>query len=261
MFSFKDLSVNYSDGQGVLHNFSLDIHDGEIIALVGESGSGKTTAIRAAMGLLSSEGEITGGDLLLDGQSLIGFNEKQWRSFRGTKISMIFQHPDAVLNPVRTIGSQFIEFIRTHEKISRKDAYQKAIIQLDKMHLPHSDVLMKSIPASLSNGMKQRIGIAISMTFAPKILFADEPISSLDVSLAAQIIRNLDELRSEFGTSILIVTHNLAAASYLADRILVLQNGRIVEQGTSEQIFSNPQTDYTKRLISKVSDFRGKQYV
>lgn len=260
MLKFDNLNVNFNENT-VLKDFSLELKQGEIIALVGESGSGKTTAVRAAMGLLPSDGYISSGDILLDGTSLVSMNEKTLNSMRGTKLSMIFQDCGSMLNPVCSIGSQFVEFIRAHEKISKKDARIKAKNALEKLNLPHSDIIMKAIPSDLSGGMRQRVGIAMAMTFTPQILFADEPTSALDVTIQAQIISQMAKLREEYNTSIVLVTHNLAVARYLADKIFVMNNGIIVEQGFSDDIIKNPSHEYTKQLIQAIPDFRRKSYV
>lgn len=256
MLRFKQTQVSYDD-RVVLDDFSVEINQGEIVALVGESGSGKTTAIRAAMGLLPVGGAITAGDILLNKSSLLTMDGQQRLDLMGVQLSMIFQDSGAMLNPVRSIGSQFVEFIRTHEKkISKKDAYEKAKQQLLKTSLPHPDTIMKSTPDELSGGMRQRVGIAMAMTYTPQILFADEPTSALDVTIQAQIVKQLKDLRKIYGTSIILVTHNLAVAAYLADRIIVMQNGKIVEQGNSQDILKNPKMTYTKQLVDSVPDIK-----
>ncbi len=260
MLEYKNVEVSF-EKQAVLHDFTLTIGESEITALVGESGSGKTTAIRAAMGLLPVGGEVSGGDIILDGKSILNTTEKEYNPIRGTKLSMIFQDSGAMLNPVRTIGSQFVEFIRAHEKITKALAWEKARKQLENTGLPHSEVIMKAIPADLSGGMRQRVGIAMGMTYTPQILFADEPTSALDVTIQSQIVKQLAELRGMANTSIVLVTHDLAVAAYLADTIVVMQNGRIVESGKAQSLVASPQCDYTKNLIAAIPDFRRQSYV
>ncbi len=259
MLQFEKLKVSY-DGHVVLENFSLQVGAGEIVALVGESGSGKTTVVRAAMGLLSRGGQIDEGEILLDGKSLLTMGEKQRRGRMGTEMSMIFQDSGSMLNPVRTIGSQFVEFIQTHEKITKKEAREKVKDQLRKVGLPHVEILMETIPDDLSGGMRQRVGIALAMTYTPKILLADEPTSALDVTIQAQIVSLLKTLRQKEGTSIIIVTHNLAVASYLADRIMVMKEGRIVEEGEGKNLLKEPQHEYTKKLITAIPDIKKSYY-
>ena len=160
----------------------MTLKKGEIISLVGESGSGKTTVIRAILGLLPGGGKVTDGDILFEEKFLLQNTNEQWRKLRGTDISMIFQDSGAMMNPIRKIGSVFTEYIRTHEKIGKKDAWEKGVEMLERMRLPDGNNIMKSYPFQLSGGMRQRVGIAMAMTFRPKLLLADEPTSALDVT-------------------------------------------------------------------------------
>lgn len=260
MLSIKHITVEYNNFPTVT-DFDLHVKKGEIISLVGESGSGKTTVIRAVLGLLPQEGEITEGDIIYHGSSLLAKSEAEWMELRGSKISMIFQDCGAMLNPIRRIGSQFIESIRVHEKISKKEANEKAVHMLEAMNLPDGENVMHSYPFQLSGGMRQRVGIAMSMVFQPDLLLADEPTSALDVTTQAQIVKQMIQLREKNGTSIILVTHNLGVAAYMSDRIVVMQNGRIVETGTKEAIIQNPQTAYTKKLLTSVPTMEGIDYV
>ncbi|MDL2259563.1 ABC transporter ATP-binding protein [Deltaproteobacteria bacterium OttesenSCG-928-K17] len=261
MLCFKNVSVAYGSGAPALLDFSLEVNCGEIVALVGESGSGKTTAIRAVMGLLPGAGQVVQGDILFEGRSILKMSLTEWRALRGGPISMIFQDSGSVLNPIRTIGSQFIEYIRAHVTASKKEAAERGRIMLERMGLPHSHTIMKSYPFQLSGGMRQRVGIAMAMVFQPRVLLADEPTSALDVTTQAQIVRQMMALREEYGTSILLVTHNLGMAAYMADRILVMAGGRVVDAGDREQILKHPQTTYTTELLEAVPAMRGKRYV
>ncbi len=254
----KQVEVSF-DGTPVLHDFSLTAGQGEIIALVGESGSGKTTAIRAIMGLLPVGGQVTHGEIYVQNKKLE--NPEDWHTLRGRNLSMIFQDSGAMLNPIRTIGSQFVEFITNENKISKKLAWNTGCEMLEKMGLYDGNAIMKSIPSQLSGGMRQRVGIAMAMTFQPDILLADEPTAALDVTTQAQIVRQMMELRDNFGTTIIMVTHNLGVAAYMADRILVMEQGHVVEQGTTEAILHHPKADYTKQLIKAVPDLQGVSYV
>ena len=254
MLKFIDASVTYANGSVALENFNLEINKGQIISLVGESGSGKTTAIRAAIGLLPIGGSISSGDITLNDKSISNLSSKQWQQIRGIDLSMIFQDCGAMLNPIRTIGSQFIEYIRKHEKISKSDAHKKAVSILEDMGLYDGEAIMKSIPSNLSGGMRQRVGIAMAMIFKPQLLLADEPTSALDVTIQAQIVRQMMELRDNFNTSILMVTHNLGVAAYMSDIIVVMKDGKIVETGSRDDILNNPKDDYTKKLIASIPD-------
>lgn len=239
----------------------MTLKKGEIASIVGESGSGKTTVIRAVLGLLPGGGKVTEGDILFEGKSLLKNTAEEWRNLRGTDMSMIFQDSGAMLNPIRKIGSVFVEYIRTHEKISRKAAWEKGREMLDRMRLPSSDNIMKSYPFQLSGGMRQRVGIAMAMTFQPKLLLADEPTSALDVTTQAQIVRQMIELREEWGTSIIMVTHNLGVAAYMSDQILVMKEGQIADTGSRDQILKGGRSIYTQELLEAVPSLGGERYV
>lgn len=260
MLEINGLTVAYGE-RLALRNFSLSMQEGEIVALVGESGSGKTTAIRSVLGLLPPGGAVTEGTISFEGQQLQGLSPREWKALRGKKLSMIFQDSGAMMNPIRKIGGVFVEYIRTHEKISRKDAWEKGVKMLERMRLPDGDHIMKSYPFQLSGGMRQRVGIAMAMTFQPKLLLADEPTSALDVTTQAQIVRQMMELRDEYGTSIIMVTHNLGVAAYMGDKIIVMQHGKIMDQGKREQILRSPQSEYTRGLIAAVPTLEGERYV
>ena len=240
MLNINNITVQYGNKNPSIVNLSMDMKPGEIVSIVGESGSGKTTLIRSIMGLLPAGGKITNG---------------------GTELSMIFQDCGAMINPIRKIGNQFIEYIRTHEKMSKEEASKKAINMLGQMMLSNPDNIMKSYPFQLSGGMRQRVGIAMAMTFNPKLLIADEPTSALDVTTQSQIIRNMLELREKFNTGIIMVTHNLAIAAYISDKIIVMKDGKIVEQGSRDNIINNPKDEYTKELLNSVSNWEEKLYV
>ena len=260
MLEIKNVTISYGD-RPTVKNFSMTLKKGEIASIAGESGSGKTTVVRAVLGLLPGGGKITGGDILFEGKSLLDNTAEEWRNLRGTDMSMIFQDSGAMLNPIRKIGSVFVEYIRTHEKISRKAAWEKGREMLDRMRLPSSDNIMKSYPFQLSGGMRQRVGIAMAMTFQPKLLLADEPTSALDVTTQAQIVRQMMELRDEWGTSIIMVTHNLGVAAYMSDQILVMKEGQIADTGSRDQILKGGRSIYTQELLEAVPSLGGERYV
>ncbi len=261
MLEIKDLAVQYGNQAPTIEHFNLSMKKGEIISVVGESGSGKTTVIRAVLGALAGAGRVTSGDILFHGESLLKNSKNDWRKIRGSKISMIFQDCGGTLNPIRKIGSQYVEYIRTHESISKKEAWDKAVTMLTKMRLPDAENIMNSYPYQLSGGMRQRVGIAMAMTFNPELLLADEPTSALDVTTQAQIVRQMMELRDDFGTGIIIVTHNIGVAAYMADQLIVMHNGKVVDHGTREEVLNNPTSDYTKKLLKAVPEMEGKRYV
>lgn len=261
MLEIKDLAVQYGNQAPTIEHFNLSMKKGEIISVVGESGSGKTTVIRAVLGALSGAGRVTSGDILYHGESLLKNSKSDWRKIRGSKMSMIFQDCGETLNPIRKIGSQYVEYIRTHQSMTKKEAWDKAVSMLTKMRLPDAENIMNSYPYQLSGGMRQRVGIAMAMTFNPELLLADEPTSALDVTTQAQIVRQMMELRDDFGTGIIIVTHNIGVAAYMADQLIVMHHGKVVDHGTREEVLNNPTSDYTKKLLEAVPEMEGKRYV
>ena len=261
MLEIKDLAVQYGNQAPTIEHFNLSMKKGEIISVVGESGSGKTTVIRAVLGALAGAGRVTSGDILFHGESLLKNSQNDWRRIRGSKMSMIFQDCGGTLNPIRKIGSQYVEYIRTHESMTRQEAWQRGVSMLAKMRLPDAENIMNSYPYQLSGGMRQRVGIAMAMTFNPELLLADEPTSALDVTTQAQIVRQMMELRDDFGTGIIIVTHNIGVAAYMADQLIVMHHGKVVDHGTREEVLNNPTSDYTKKLLEAVPEMEGKRYV
>lgn len=196
-----------------------------------------------------------------EGKSLSSMTDSQWRELRGTDISMIFQDSSASLNPIRRIGKQYTDYIRTHKKMSANEAAVLAEEMLKKMRLPDAGRVMKSYPYQLSGGMCQRVGIAMAMTFQPKLLLADEPASALDVTTQAQIVKQMMELRDIYGTSIIIVTHNLGVAAYMADQLIVMKNGRIEDRGSAKEVLTQPKSEYTKKLLQSVPEMEGHRFV
>nr|WP_295287015.1 ABC transporter ATP-binding protein [uncultured Blautia sp.] len=261
MLEIKDLAVQYGKQDPTIEHFNLSMKKGEIISIVGESGSGKTTVIRAVLGALPGAGRVSSGDILFHGESLLKNTGNEWRKIRGSKMSMIFQDCGGTLNPIRKIGSQYVEYIRTHESVSKQEAWNKAVSMLSKMRLPDVENIMNSYAYQLSGGMRQRVGIAMAMTFNPELLLADEPTSALDVTTQAQIVRQMMELRDDYGTGIIIVTHNIGVAAYMADQLIVMHHGKVVDHGTREEVLNNPTSDYTRKLLEAVPEMEGKRYV
>ncbi len=262
LLNIQDISVTYGKNpEPTVAHFNLDMKQGEVVSIVGESGSGKTTVIRSVLGLLPGGGRVSEGDILFEGDSLLELSQARWRELRGSEISMIFQDSGAMINPIRKIGSQYVEYIRIHENMSKKDAFSKGIEMLERMRLPDGDNIMNSYPFQLSGGMRQRVGIAMAMTFSPKLLLADEPTSALDVTTQAQIVRQIMELRDTYNTSVIIVTHNIGVAAYMADQLVVMQRGKVVDAGSRDEVMQNPTSDYTKNLLAAVPEMGGKRYV
>ena len=261
MLEIKDLTIQYGDKAPVVENFSLSLKKGEIITIVGESGSGKSTVLSSILGLLPNGGKIISGDIIYNGESMLSKSLNQWRELRGTEITMISQDSGGTLNPIRKIGKQFVEYIQTHSKMSAKEAEEKAKDMFSKVNLPDPEIIMKSYPHQLSGGMKQRVGIAMALTFHPKIILGDEPTSALDVITQAQIVKEIMDLRKKFDTSIIMVTHNLGVAAYISDKIIVMQNGKIVDAGSKNEVIENPRSDYTKKLLAAVPEIGGERLV
>jgi len=262
LLEIKDLTIQYGRQTPSVIGCDLSLAEAEILGLVGESGSGKTTVIRAILGSLARAARISSGQILFQGRNLLNNSETEWRKLRGALISMIFQDCGSMMNPVIKIGRQFVRYIRTHDRsVSKAEAWARGEDMLARMRLPDPGRIMKGYPFELSGGMRQRVGIAVAMTFQPKILLADEPTSALDVTTQAQIVRQMMELRDEFGTSIIIVTHNLGVASYMTDRLMVMQNGRVVEEGGSLSLVEAPGHEYTVALLAAVPQIGGPRYV
>ena len=251
MLKLDNVTISYKNVPTV-QNFNLDMKEGQIVSLVGESGSGKTTVIRAVLGLLAGGGKVTEGSITFEGEDLLSYTPEQWRKLRGSDISMIFQDSGAMMNPTRKVGKVFTEYILTHENISKKEAWSKGIAMLERMRLPSPDNIMESYPFQLSGGMRQRVGIAMGMTYQPKLLLADEPTSALDVTTQAQIVRQMMKLRDDYHTGIIVVTHNLGVAAYMSDYIVVMKNGKMEDQGTREYILKESKNEYTRKLLEAV---------
>lgn len=231
---------------------SLHIQAGEILGLVGESGSGKTVLSLSLLKLIASPGHISGGQIFWQGQELTKFGAKAMRSVRGKEIAMIFQNPQASLNPVYTIGAQMVAVMKLHRHLSTKDAQDEAVRLLRLVRIPDADKRINDYPHQFSIGMCQRIMIAMALSCQPKLLIADEPTASLDVTIQAQIMDLLLEVREQFGTSILLVSHDLGVIARMCDRIAVMYMGRIVEVAPATKLYGSPMHPYTRALLQSV---------
>ena len=259
LLEVKNLHIQYA-GIEMVHGISFSLDSGEVLSLVGESGSGKTSVIRAILGCLPHEGRVNEGEIVFSGMNMLKNTPKMWRDISGRNISMIFQDSGSMMNPIRTIGSQFVEYVLEHSSMKPDKAEKEAKEMLEKMQLPNPDTIMDSFPFELSGGMRQRVGVAMAMFFRPQLLLADEPTSALDVTTQAQVVKELMKICREDGTAIILVTHNLGVATYMSDKIMVMQNGHVVEEGTSEAIIENPQANYTKELLHSVPQIGGMSY-
>ncbi|MFD1136545.1 ABC transporter ATP-binding protein [Paenibacillus urinalis] len=231
---------------------SFELKAGETLAIVGESGSGKSVTALSIMRLLGKSSRIDHGTVVLDGTNLLELHESRMREVRGNQISMIFQEPMTSLNPVFTIGYQLMEAIRLHVKLGKKEAREAAIEMLRKVGLPRPEQIMKSYPFALSGGMRQRVMIAMALACKPKVLIADEPTTALDVTVQAQIMRLMKELCEEAGTAIILITHDLGVVAEMADRVLVMYAGQVVEEADVYTLFEKPMHPYTRGLLQSV---------
>lgn len=238
---------------------SFSVKKGEIFGLVGESGCGKSVTSMSILKLISSPGRITEGKIEIDGEDILKLPEKQMQKrIRGSKISMIFQEPMTSLNPLITIGEQISETLRVHKGMSKEQARKEAVQQLRNVGIPTAEKHYNSYPHSLSGGMRQRVMIAIAMACEPEILIADEPTTALDVTIQAQILELMKKVRDETGTAVVLITHDLGVVANMCDHVAVMYCGRIVEEGTTEQILKNPQHPYTKGLIASIPSISGE---
>lgn len=266
MLRIEHLSVRYRLKESTTYavdDVSLELGRGEVLALVGESGSGKTTVGMSVLRLLPLEAEVLGGRVIFDGQDLLVMPDHELRRLRGRRIAMVFQDPVAGLNPVLTVGDQVAETLQSHLGLAKKEARREAIRVLGGVGLGDSDRVARAYPFQLSGGMCQRVMIAIATALDPEILIADEPTSSLDVTIQAQILHQLEGLRQSRGTSILLITHNFGVVAQVADRVAVMYGGRIVEVGRTEQALARPLHPYSHALLAtlpRLDHVRGQLY-
>jgi len=250
-------SVEISFGEkAVVRDVSFSLRPGEILGLVGESGSGKSTLIKAAMGLLGKNGLVTKGDIWFEGKNIPDLSEKELRKIRGAKIGMIFQDCGASMSPIRTIGEQIVESMAAHKKVDAAQARETAMELFDKLHFKDGDRVWNSYPFQLSGGMNQRAGIAIAMLMDPAVLLADEPTSALDVAVQRQVVEQMLRIRDTFGTAMILVSHDMGVVSAMADTILVLRGGAVMEYGRAKDVLGDPRSVYTKQLLSAVPRLR-----
>ncbi|WP_413712032.1 dipeptide ABC transporter ATP-binding protein [Rhizobium sp. Rhizsp82] len=247
------LTVSYGDRNGVrtaVHGINFTVGAGEVVALVGESGSGKSSTAQAIIGLLPENGKLEGGSIRLNGQEIAAWPQRRLDAIRGAVISLVPQDPGSSLNAVKTIGKQVAEILAIHGEASGPAAYAQAIELLERVGLSEPKLRAQQYPHELSGGMKQRVLIAIAIALKPSLIIADEPTSALDVTVQKHILDLIDELRREYGTAVLLVTHDLGVAADRADRLIVLRHGRIQEQGLTADVLARPQSAYTRQLLA-----------
>ena len=258
VLELKDVSIIYQNTKEAVKHVSFAVPEGKIVAIVGESGSGKSTLIRAAIGLLPPGGELASGQIFFGEKDMASMSAEELRHVRGEGIAMIFQNAGDYLNPRRKVCDQYVETLRCHQKMTKKQGYEIAKKMLATLKLPDTKHVMNAYPFQLSGGMKQRVAIAMAMSMHPKLLLADEPTSALDVTVQAQVVKQMMDLRDTTGMAIVIVTHNMGVASKMADYIAVMQNGELKEFGTREQVIYHPENDYTKTLLTVVPKLQGE---
>ncbi|MDL2324328.1 ABC transporter ATP-binding protein [Ruminococcaceae bacterium OttesenSCG-928-A16] len=261
LLEIKDLQVQYVTERGTgnaLNGLTLTIHKGESLGLVGETGAGKTTAALSVLNLLPKPaGRIIGGEILYNGKSVQKMSNKELMDIRGKKISMIFQNPLTSLNPVFTIGEQISMVIRKHEKCTHRQADEKTKQLLEEVGIPGSR--LHDYPSQFSGGMRQRVGIAAGIALNPELLIADEPTTALDVTIQAQILELMKKLKTQYDTSLLMITHNLGIISELCENVAVIYGGRIIEHGPVKDVFGTPLHPYTAGLLGAIPSLEGKK--
>ena len=254
LIRIENLSVDFQTDSGTVHavkNISFEIPKGKTVGLVGESGSGKSVSSLAIMRLIPNPpGKVTSGKIWFEGQDLLSLPESKMRDVRGNRISMIFQEPMTSLNPVFTVGEQIAETLILHEKMSKKQAYDKALDLLTQVGIPNPQERIKSYPHEMSGGQRQRVMIAMAIACKPDLLIADEPTTALDVTIQKQILDLLADLQKKYGMSMLFITHDLGVIADIADEVVVMYRGDIVERGLSRELFNNPKHPYTKGLLA-----------
>lgn len=251
----RNLRTSFGEGRRAVHavnGVSFDVQSGRVLCIVGESGSGKSVTVRSVMRLITSPGKITDGEALFHGEDMLQMSERKMEMLRGNKISMIFQNPLTSLNPAMTVGDQVGESLLLHRGMSPADAKAEVVSLLHQVGIPSPESRMSDYPAQFSGGMRQRIMIAAALCCKPEILIADEPTTALDVSMQAQILWLLAELQAEINNALIMITHDLGIVSTIADEVIVMYSGQVVEHASVEDIFARPRHPYTQGLIATV---------
>ena len=255
IISAKDVEITFSlrgKKLNAIRKCSLDLYDGETLAIVGESGSGKSVFTKTFVGMLDVNGKITGGSIMYEGRDMTKFTEKDWLGIRGKKIAMVMQDPMTSLNPLKTIGAQIMEAVALHQGLKGAAAKEKTLEYLRDVGISDPEKRFKQYPHEFSGGMRQRVVIAIAVACSPKILICDEPTTALDVTIQAQILQLLKEMRFKYDLTIVMITHDLGVVANIADRVAVMYAGDIVEIGTADEIYYDPRHPYTWALLSSM---------
>lgn len=256
LLEIKNLTIHYITVDGTVHaveDMSLELAEGETLGLVGETGAGKTTTALGIMQLVPNPpGKIIGGEIIFEGENLIGKSMKDLRTIRGNKISMIFQDPMTSLNPVMTVGEQISEVVKLHRNVSNDEAMEVAVEMLNKVGIPAER--LKEYPHQFSGGMRQRVVIAIALACNPKLLIADEPTTALDVTIQAQVLTLMNNLKKEFQTSMIMITHDLGIVAEVCDKVAIMYAGNVVEYTNKTNLFTKPRHPYTIGLFNSIPD-------
>ena len=262
LLEVKNLKAEFRLGRGTIHavdGVDFQIEKGEILALVGESGSGKSATALSVMGLLRAPGKVTGGEVLFRGENLLAKQEREFRKIRGDRIAMIFQDPMTSLNPVYKIKDQIMESIMLHTRLTKKEAYARMLDLLKTVGIPSPEKRAEEYPHNLSGGMRQRVMIAMALACRPELLIADEPTTALDVTIQAQILELLYDMREKTGMAVLLITHDMGVVAEAADRVAVMYCGRIMETAGVKDLFSHPFHPYTEGLLASVPTLGGNR--
>ncbi|MGF0828783.1 ATP-binding cassette domain-containing protein, partial [Klebsiella pneumoniae] len=251
LLSVERLSIQFGT-QRVVDDVSFALWPGKTLCIAGESGSGKSLTSLAIMGLLPEEAQIPGGAIIFDNQDLLSLPERQMQLLRGKSVAMIFQEPMTSLNPLMTVGQQLEETLQRHEVLGRRERRSRVSTMLDAVKISHVEKRLQQYPHELSGGMRQRVMIAMAMLCQPQVLIADEPTTALDVTIQAQILELMRELQQAFSTSLLLITHDMGVVAEMADDVLVMSHGKIMEQAPAKTLFTSPQAAYTRQLLQAV---------
>ncbi|SEQ38515.1 ABC transporter ATP-binding protein [Piscibacillus halophilus] len=260
LLDIKNLRIRFRSDEGTVkpvNGVSFQVNEGETVAVVGESGCGKSLTSLSILGLVPSPGEVFEGEIRLQGKDLTKLKKNQMRKLRGNEISMIFQEPMTSLNPVFTIGNQMTEVIKLHQQLDKKESINKVVEMLDLVGIPEPERVVRQFPHQLSGGMRQRVMIAMALSCNPKLLIADEPTTALDVTIQAQILNLMKKLKDELNTGVILITHDLGVVAEVADRVVVMYGGEVVEEAHVNEIFDNPVHPYTRGLLSSVPKMTG----
>ncbi|MDO4338220.1 MAG: ABC transporter ATP-binding protein [Eubacteriales bacterium] len=260
LLQVEHVTVCYN-GNPVVQDVSFTLEKGEILGVVGESGSGKSTIIKAIIGLLGEGGMVTRGDIYYQGRNVVDMPQKEKRRLLGPEIGMVFQDCKAALCPIRTVGAQIYESLSEHEKVTKEETYERAGILMKKTGMDDYQRVLNSYSFELSGGMNQRVGICAAMMMKPSLLLADEPTSALDVTVQKQVVEEMKLMRREYGTAMILVTHNIGVVNAMADHVLVLKQGRMMDYGPADRVLSHSENAYTKKLMDSVLHLRRNRNV